>query len=383
MMTQTLDASEKSTVLVVDDTPDNLTLIAGLLKEKYRLKVANSGAKALSIARTSPPDLILLDIMMPEMSGYEVCEALKSDDTTKEIPIIFLTAQIDMEDERRGIEMGAVDYITKPFSGPVVMARVATHLKIKAAADFLKDNNEYLEQEVLRRTSDMIGIQDTTILVMASLAEARDAEASNHLRRTQAYVKAIAQKLTEHPRFREFLTDATIDLLFRAAPLHDVGKGGIPDRILLKPGKLTPEEFETIKTHTTLGRDAIAHAWPRMGMDVPFLDLAREMAYSHQEKFDGTGYPQGLGGDDIPISARIMAVADVYDALIAHKPWRKRIDRDAAREIMIEGRASHFDPDVLDAFLEIEQDISAITARFPDTKAAEAKMSAMADLTGR
>ena len=383
MMTQTLDASEKSTVLVVDDTPDNLTLIAGLLKEKYRLKVANSGAKALSIARTSPPDLILLDIMMPEMSGYEVCEALKSDDTTKEIPIIFLTAQIDMEDERRGIEMGAVDYITKPFSGPVVMARVATHLKIKAAADFLKDNNEYLEQEVLRRTSDMIGIQDTTILVMASLAEARDAEASNHLRRTQAYVKAIAQKLTEHPRFREFLTDATIDLLFRAAPLHDVGKGGIPDRILLKPGKLTPEEFETIKTHTTLGRDAIAHAWPRMGMDVPFLDLAREMAYSHQEKFDGTGYPQGLSGDDIPLSARIMAVADVYDALIAHKPWRKRIDRDAAREIMIEGRASHFDPDVLDAFLEIEQDISAITARFPDTKAAEAKMSAMADLTGR
>ena len=376
-------ASEKPTILVVDDTPDNLTLISGLLKDKYRLKVANSGAKALSIARTSPPDLILLDIMMPEMSGYEVCEALMSDDATKEIPVIFLTAQIDMEEERRGIEMGAVDYITKPYSGPVVMARVATHLKIKAAADFLKNNNAYLEQEVMRRTSDMIGIQDTTILVMASLAEARDAEASNHLRRTQAYVKAIAQKLTGHPRFREFLTDATIDLLFRAAPLHDVGKGGIPDRILLKPGKLTPEEFETIKTHTTLGRDAIEHAWPRMGMDVPFLDLAREMAYGHQEKFDGSGYPQGLSGDDIPISARIMAVADVYDSLIAHKPWRKRIARDAAREIMIEGRASHFDPDVLDAFLAIEQDISAITARFPDTKAAEAKMSAMADLTGR
>ena len=377
------DSAQKATVLVVDDTPDNLTLITGLLKDKYRLKVANSGAKALSIARSSPPDLILLDIMMPEMSGYEVCAALKGDGATSEIPVIFLTAALEMEEERKGIEMGAVDYITKPFSGPVVMARVATHLKIKAASDFLKDKNEYLEQEVLRRTSDMIGIQDTTILVMASLAESRDAEASNHLRRTQSYVRAIAVKLAENPRFRDFLTDATIDLLFRAAPLHDVGKGGIPDRILLKPGRLTGDEFEIIKRHTILGREAIDHAWPRMGMDVPFLNLAREMAYSHQEKFDGSGYPQGLSGDDIPISARIMAVADVYDALISHRAWRKGIPADAAKEIMIEGRASHFDPDVLDAFLAIEDEIRSIVAQFPDSKAAEARMSAMADLTGR
>lgn len=381
-MTQAFDSAEKATVLVVDDTPDNLTLIAGLLKDKYRLKVANSGAKALSIARSSKPDLILLDVMMPEMSGYEVCTELKSDGETSDIPIIFLTAQIDMEEERRGIEMGAVDYITKPFSGPVVMARVATQLKIKAAADFLKDKNEFLEREVLRRTSDMIGIQDTTILVMASLAEFRDAEASNHLRRTQAYVTAIANKLTGHRRFRE-LNDTTIDLLFRAAPLHDVGKGGIPDRILLKPSRLTDDEFEIVKRHTTLGREAIEHAWPRLGMDVPFLDLAREMAYGHQEKFDGTGYPQGLSGDDIPVSARIMAVADVYDALITHRAWRKGIAADAARDIMVEGRGTHFDPDVLDAFLSIEDEIASIVARFPDSKAAEAKMSAMADLTGR
>ena len=375
--------TEQATVLVVDDTPDNLTLISGLLKDKYRLKVANGGAKALSIARSSPPDLILLDIMMPDVSGYEVCKELKSDPATSEIPIIFLTANIDMEEERKGIEMGAVDYITKPFSGPVVLARVATHLKIKAAADFLKDKNAYLEQEVLRRTSDMIGIQDTTILVMASLAESRDAEAGNHLRRTQAYVKAIAQRLSGFPRFREQLSDATIDLLFRAAPLHDVGKGGIPDRILLKPGKLTGDEFEIIKRHTILGRDAVDHAWPRLGMDVPFLDLARDMAYCHQEKFDGTGYPRGLSGDDIPLSARIMAVADVYDALISHRPWRKGIARDAARDIMLEGRGTHFDPDILDAFLAIDDEITAIVERFPDSKAAEAKMSAMADLTGR
>ena len=382
-MTEAFDSLDKATVLVVDDTPDNLTLISGLLKDKYRLKVANSGAKALGIARSGAPDLILLDVMMPEMSGYEVCTALKSDPATSEIPIIFLTAQIDMDEERRGIEMGAVDYITKPFSGPVVMARVATHLKIKAASDFLKDKNQFLEQEVLRRTSDMIGIQDTTILVMASLAEARDAEAGNHLRRTQAYVKATAQKLAGHPRFRAVLTDATIDLLFRAAPLHDVGKGGIPDRILLKPGRLTPEEFDVMKKHADLGRDAIDHAWPRMGMDVPFLDLARDMAYGHHEKFDGSGYPQGLSGDDIPIPARIMAVADAYDALIAHRPWRKPIERETAREMMIEGRGSQFDPDVLDAFFGIDNEIQAIVARFPDTKLAESRMSATADLTGR
>ena len=370
----------KPTVLIVDDTPDNLTLASGLLKDLYKLKVANSGEKALKIVRESAPDLVLLDIMMPGMSGYEVCTALKSDPATREIPVIFLTAQIDMDEERRGIEMGAVDYITKPFSGPVVLARVATHIKIKAMNDFLKDKNEFLEQEVLRRISDMIGIQDMTILVMASLAEARDAEAGNHLRRTQAYVRALAVKLTEHPRFRRYLTDATIDLLFRAVPLHDVGKGGIPDRILLRPGRLTADELEIVKTHTTLGRDAIENAWARLGMDVPFLDLAKQIAYGHHEHWDGSGYPQGLSGDDIPIPARIMAVADVYDALISHRPARKAMTKEAAREIMIEGRGSQFDPDVIDAFLAIEDEINSIAARFPDNKAAEAKMSAMADL---
>jgi len=374
------EAGTKPTVLVVDDTPDNLTLASGLLKDIYRLKVANSGEKALKIVRESAPDLILLDVMMPGMSGYEVCTALKSDPSTREIPVIFLTAIIDMEEEKRGLDLGAVDYITKPFSGPVVLARVATHIKIKAANEFLKDKNEFLEHEVLRRTSDMIGIQDMTILVMASLAEARDAEAGNHLRRTQSIVKALATKLTEHARFRKYLTDSTIDLLFRAVPLHDVGKGGVPDRILLKPARLTPDELEIMKTHATLGRDAIENAWARLGMDVPFLDLAKEIAYGHHEHWDGSGYPQGLSGDDIPIPARLMAVADVFDALNSHRPFRKAMKPDEVRDLMREGRGSQFDPDVLDAFLAIEDEIQSIVARFPDNKAAEAKMSAMADL---
>jgi putative two-component system response regulator len=367
-----------ATILVVDDRPDNLALISRLLKDTYRLEVANDGEKALKIARESRPDLILLDIRMPGKSGYDVCRELKSDPSTSEIPIIFLTASTD--DEQHGFEMGAVDYITKPFKGTVVLARVATHLKIKAASDFLKDKNAYLEQEVLRRTSEMIGIQDMTILVIASLAEGREAEASNHLRRTQAYVKVLAQQLTVHPRFREFLSDGTIDLLFRAAPLHDIGKGGIPDRILLKPGKLRPDEFEIMKMHTTLGREAIEHAWPRLGMDIPFLDLARDMAYGHQERWDGTGYPEGKSGDDIPIAARLMAVADVYDALTSHRPYRKALSTEMAKGLLIEGRGSLFDPDMVDVFLAIEDEIASIRERFPDSRAAEAKMSAMADL---
>ena len=377
-MEQASEYVSKATVLVVDDTPDNLSLMSGLLKDIYKLKVANSGEKALKIARSStPPDLILLDIMMPEMDGYQVCTELKADPATRDIPIIFLTALIDMDEERKGLEMGAVDYITKPISPPVVLARVATHIKIKEAADFLRDKNQYLEQEVARRTREMTAIQDVTILAMASLAETRDTDTGNHIRRTQFYVKALAERLKDHPRFSDYLDPATINLLYKSAPLHDIGKVGIPDRILLKPGKLTPEEFEIMKTHTTLGRDSIASAEKRLGMEVPFLKLAKEMAYSHQEKWDGSGYPEGLSGDDIPISGRLMAVADVYDALVRRRVYKGPVEHDVAREIMVEGRGQHFDPDIIDAFLEIEDVIKAVAARFQDTEADAAKKTAM------
>jgi putative two-component system response regulator len=357
----------KPTILVVDDTPDNLSLMSGLLKDNYKLKVANSGEKALKIARSdTPPDLILLDVMMPEMSGYEVCTALKDAAATRDIPVIFLTAIIDMEEEKHGLDIGAVDYITKPINPPVVLARVATHIKIKASTDFLKDKNQYLEQEVARRTRDVAAIQDVTILAMASLAETRNSETSNHIRRTQHYVKALAGQLKDHPRFHEYLDDATIDLLYKSTPLHDIGKIGIPDHILLKPGKLTADEFEIIKTHSALGRDAIQAAEDRLGMEVAFLQIAKEMAYTHQEKWDGSGYPKGLSGDDIPISGRLMAVADVYDALIRRRVYKGPVSHDVAMEIMREGRGTHFDPDVLDAFVTLEKVIVSIVAVFRD-----------------
>ncbi|QEI06242.1 two-component system response regulator [Pigmentiphaga aceris] len=357
-------------VLVVDDTPDNLALMSRLLRGLYRVKVANSGARALQIARgTEAPDLILLDVMMPEMNGYDVCRQLKADLATRDIPVIFLTARSDLEDEQVGLELGAVDYIAKPISPPIVLARIKAHLAVKANADFLRDQNDYLEREIQRRTRDAQAIQDVTIMAMASLAETRDNETGNHIRRTQYYVKLLAEQLCDHPRFKHWLTPATIDLLFKSAPLHDIGKVGIPDHILLKPGRLTPEEFEIMKTHTTLGLETIENAERQLGMKVDFLYYAKEIAYGHQEKWDGSGYPQGLVGEDIPPSARLMAVADVYDALISRRVYKPSMSHDAAREIMVKGRGTHFDPDVLDAFLQLETEFRKVADRFRDSDA--------------
>ena len=361
---------EPATILVVDDTPANLSLMTGLLRDDYKVKAAIDGEKALRIAQASPPpDLILLDIMMPGMDGYEVCRQLKADPATRDIPVIFLTAKSGVEDEKMGLDLGAVDYITKPISPPIVMARVRNHLVLKASADFLRDKADYLEHEVGKRTAEVIAIQDVTILAMASLAETRDSDTGNHIRRTQHYVKALALKLREQPRLAALLDDRYILMLFKSAPLHDIGKVGIPDRILLKPGKLTPEEFELMKTHTTLGRDAIHAAERQLGMPVEFLKLAKEIAYSHQEKWDGSGYPEGLKGEAIPLSARLMALADVYDALISRRVYKEGMSHEQALDFISEGRGKHFDPDMVDAFLLIHQEFRAIAQRFVDTDA--------------
>ncbi|KAF0221628.1 MAG: putative two-component system response [Rhodospirillaceae bacterium] len=367
---ESVDTVERLTILVVDDTPDNLAVLSSLLKDDYRVKVASSGEKALKVAAAAnPPDLILLDIMMPGLDGYDVCQRLKLNPATRDIPVIFLTAKSDVDSERRGLELGAVDYITKPISPPIVLARVRTHLELKAASDFLRDKNEFLEHEVAKRTEEVVAIQDVTILAMASLAETRDLETGNHIRRTQFYIKALADKLRDHPRFAGQLDDYAIDMLFKSAPLHDIGKVGIPDRILLKPGRFTPEEFEIMKTHTTLGREAIEHAEHALGSRVEFLTMAKEIAFSHQEKWDGSGYPQHLAGDDIPLSARLMAVADVYDALISRRVYKAGMSHEAAVAIMVEGRGSHFDPDILDAFLEIQEEFRQIALRHADSAA--------------
>jgi len=364
----TQDAEDKPTILVVDDTPDNLTLVSNLLKKDYRVRVAINGEKALKIAYSdAPPDLILLDVMMPGMDGYEVCRQLRNSESTAHIPIIFLTAKSEVEDERKGLSLGASDYITKPISPPILEARVKTHLAAKAYSDFLTDKTSYLEKEVTRRTRKISAIQDVTIQAMASLAETRDSDTGNHIRRTQFYVKALAIKLKNHPRFSVFLTDSMIEMIYKSAPLHDIGKVGIPDRILLKPGRFEPAEFEIMKTHTTLGRDAIQAAEDVLGLKVEFLSIAKEIAYAHQEKWDGSGYPEGLKGDAIPVSARIMALADVYDALICRRVYKEGMPHEKAIGILIEGKGSHFDPDMVDAFLELQEEIQAIAARYADS----------------
>ena len=359
----------KSSILVVDDTPDNLILMSELLKEYYKIKVANSGVKALKIAQSdTPPDLILLDVMMPDLDGYEVCKQLKANPQTRHIPIIFLTAKSDVTDETKGLELGAIDYITKPINPAIVMARVKTHLDMKMMQDFLRNQNSFLEAEIEKRTREVAAIQDVTIHAMASLAETRDNETGNHIRRTQNYVRVLALKIRHHPRFAHFLDDdKIIEILFKSAPLHDIGKVGIPDKILLKPGRFEPEEFEIMKTHPELGRSAILHAEYELGLEVPFLKYAKEIAYAHQEKWDGSGYPLGLSGDDIPISARLMAIADVYDALISRRVYKEGMTHEKALQIIVEGKGSHFDPDMVDAFLELQDDFKAIAAKYADS----------------
>lgn len=380
-MTENNGMIEKATILAVDDTPDNLLLISGLLKNDYHLRVANGGERAIKIAQSeNPPDLILLDIMMPDIDGYEVCRILKADKKTSAIPIIFLTAKSEIDDETKGLELGAVDYITKPISPPIVMARVKAHLALKRMQDFLRDQNAYLESEVKKRTEEVVAIQDVTIHAMASMAETRDNETGNHIRRTQHYVKVLAEKLRYHPRFEKFLNnDKTIEMLFKSAPLHDIGKVGIPDAILLKPGRLTRQEFDVMKSHTTLGRDAIVHAEKNLGIEVPFLQYAKEIAYSHQEKWDGSGYPDGLSGDNIPISARLMAVADVYDALVSRRVYKAPMLHDDAVKIMLDGRAQHFDPDMIDAFIACQDQFKLIGEKYADS---ETDLLKKAQITG-
>lgn len=355
-------------ILVVDDAPDSIEPIVQCLQRAgFRTRIATNGERALDLAASPPlPDLILLDITMPDRNGYEVCRALMNDPLTASIPVIFLTIRNEEVDEQRGFDAGAVDYITKPISPPLVLTRIRNHLTLKAASDFLRDRNAYLEQEVLRRMRELALIQDATIVAMASLAETRDNETGNHIRRTQMYVRSLARHLQSHPRFKGQLSDADIELIYKSAPLHDIGKVGIPDRILLKPGRLTAEEFEVMKTHTTLGRDAISKAEALFGIGGSFLRFAKEIAYSHQEKWDGSGYPLGLSGEHIPLSARLMAVADVYDALISPRVYKPAFSHEQAVNEMSLGRGSHFDPDILDAFLVLQDEFHSIAQRFAD-----------------
>lgn len=370
----------RQTVLIVDDTPQNITVLGELLQPHYTVRAANSGERALRAAHSDPrPDIILLDVMMPGMSGYEVLRQLRAEKDTRDIPVIFVTAMDSTESEEQGLELGAVDYITKPVKPAIVLARVRTHLEFKHARDRLANQNEWLEREVARRMSENLLIQDLSMRALASLAEARDTDTGHHILRTQAYVDILARHLKHHDRFRDALSGGRLAMVVKAAPLHDLGKVGIPDAILLKPGRLTPEEFEIMKTHAAIGaaaigkamQDALAAADDVMAAQASgafaFLQVAHEIALSHHEKWDGSGYPAGLAGDTIPASGRLMALADVFDALTCHRIYKKPMSIEQATQILTEGRGTHFDPDVVDAYLACRERFTDIAMRFHDT----------------
>jgi putative two-component system response regulator len=357
----------QKTILIVDDSPENLTVLGEMLHSQYTVRAAISGERALQLAAQLPvPDLILLDVMMPRMNGHEVLRRLGASPLTRDIPVIFITAMVAAEDEQHGLVLGAVDYITKPLRPAVLLARVHTHLELKAARDCLRSDNIWLEAEVARRQRENSLIQDVAIRAMARLAETRDNETGNHLLRTQEYVRRLATSVRHHPRFAGELDDHAIALMACSAPLHDIGKVGIPDRILLKPGRLDAEEWETMKTHARLGAEAIERAVADTEQPMPFLRVAQHMAHYHHERWNGQGYPEGLAGDAIPLCARLMAIADVFDALISRRVYKEALDFAQVRELMAAERGRHFDPDLLDAFLAQYEVYCDIARRRPD-----------------
>lgn len=359
------------TVMVVDDTEANIDVLVNTLEDSYDVRVAMDGRSALEDIMEEPPDLILLDIMMPGMDGYEVCQKLKSDITTRNIPVIFLTAMTEEKDEARGLALGAVDYITKPFSPDLVKARVKNQLE-------LKKHRDHLEELVKARTKELALTQEVTIYSLSSIAETRDPDTGGHILRTQRYVRVLAEQLKNHPKFQHLLNDQTIDLLFKSAPLHDIGKVGVPDKILMKPGRLTDEEFEEMKKHTTYGRDALRVAEQKLGGN-SFMRYAREIAYTHQEKWDGSGYPEGLKGDQIPISGRLMAIADVYDALVSKRVYKPPFTHQKAVSAIMEGRGRHFDPDIVDAFVAVADNFRLIAIELADSEEERAVLKAVSD----
>lgn len=325
----------KPTILAVDDMPENLDVIKGILGNDYSVKAAINGAIALKIAKSLPISLILLDIMMPGMDGYEVCRLLKADLKTKHIPVIFVTTKGEEQDEAKGFELGVVDYITKPVSPLILKARVATHLA-------LFDQNQSLEIKVAKRTEALMRTRMEVVERLGRAAEYRDNETGRHVIRVGKYSQALALGYG--------LPKSYADLIMQAAPMHDVGKIGIADSILLKPGKLEPEEFEIMKTHSAIGAEILG------GSDFPLMKMAHLIALHHHEKWDGTGYPDGLKGEEIPIEGRIVAICDVFDALLSSRPYKEPWPIEKVLDFYNEQSGLHFDPNLIEVFNRISSE---------------------------
>lgn len=357
---------ERSTIMLVDDTPANLDLLTEMLQgQGYRVQAFPGGPMALKAAALNPPDLILLDIMMPEMDGFEVCRRLKADDALKEIPVIFISALDDVANKVRAFSQGGVDYVSKPFHQEEVLARVTTHLSLRRMRQKLEQHNLHLQDLVREKVKEISDSQLATLLAISKLAEYRDDETGRHIERTRTFCKVLAERLRDNPRYAETITEGFIEDIYHAAPLHDIGKVGIRDDILLKPGRLTPEEFEIMKTHTVIGArtlETVRRKYPGNA----FVNMGIDLTRSHHEKWDGTGYPDRLSGEAIPLSARIMALADVYDALRSRRPYKKPFSHEESLRIILEGAESHFDPNVVNAFKPLEGQFAEIRARLDD-----------------
>lgn len=363
-----IQATSTPIVLVVDVESADRMLLAQNLGSRYSVISAQDEQTCLAMARSATqPDLILLDVMTPDLDGYEVCRRLKADPLVQHIPVIFVSDSSDPEDERRALEVGAVDFIHKPIHYPVLSARLASHLARKTQADQLREKNDQLEQQVQARTNELLALQDVTVVAMAMLAEVGDPDTLPHIRRVQHYVRALAERVQHRRPFAGQLSDDTIQAMFRSVPLHDIGNAGIPDRVLLKPGRLTPDDIAIMNTHTQIGVEVIEQAERSMGTPLSFLTLAKDIVQSHHERWDGSGYPRGLAGKSIPLCARLTTIADVYDALTTPRVYKSGMSHQEAMHVIFQERGQHFDPDLVDAFVEIQDDILAIAQRFPDS----------------
>jgi putative two-component system response regulator len=343
-----------STIMVVDDTPANLKLLGQMLQSQGRRVLAfPHGQMALNAAAKTPPDLILLDINMPDLNGFDVCRRLKADPLLAGIPVIFISALTDTMDKVKAFAAGGVDYVTKPFQFEEVNARVVTHLRLRLLQAELETHNRQLEALVKEKVKEISDSQLATIHALSKLAESRDDDTGEHIERTQSTCRMLAEALARDPRYEARIDQLFVENLFHASPLHDVGKVGIVDSILLKPGALTREEFEIMKTHASIGANTLMVVHNKYPKNT-FLKMGIAIARSHHERWDGSGYPDGLAGERIPLSARIMAVADVYDALRSRRPYKPAFAHDRCVKIISEGSGRHFDPGVVDAFLEVE-----------------------------
>lgn len=347
-------------IMVIDDTTANLKLLDDLLRSRgYGVFTFPRGDMALKAAEQNPPDLVLLDINMPEMNGYDVCIKLKNNIKLKDIPVIFITALNEPLEKVKAFTIGAVDYVNKPFQFEEVLARVAAHIKIRRMQVEMEDYNQRLQEQVQKQVKEITDSQLATILALAKLAESRDDDTGDHLERVQSFAGILAEKLAETNAYKSKVTPEFTKNLYYACSLHDIGKVAIPDHVLLKPGKLCAEEFEIMKTHADLGARTLESVYEKYPNN-DLIKMGIAIARHHHERWDGTGYPDGLAGEDIPLSARIMSIADVYDALRSERCYKAPIPQDKVLEIIAEGRGSQFDPVLVDAFMEVEKAFNKI-----------------------